>query len=419
MYRYTVMDANRTDDAEAPVTAHAEQGARFVRAAPTRLGYGTIAAYAYWLYAFGPALSLLRGELHLSYTVIGVFSALWSGGAALSGAIFAPLVRRAGRRLTLWISATVASAGAGLFGLTHTVALGLVGAALLGLAGTTLLSVAQSVLADEHGDRRDRALVEANVAAAGCAVVAPLLLGALAVTPLGWRWNFALPALAFAGLALLYRRLPLSVAPHPDGHVTGGRGSLSARCRVAVVLVALGIAAEFCMIYFGAEQVQSTGLSAASAATALGALYGGILAGRVAGAALTARPGRTVVLLWASLALTMIGFLGFWLTDRPVVAVVGLLVAGVGIANLYPLSLALALAAAGGHTDAANALTQLTGGIAVVVAPYLLGTLADHSGLHAAFGVELVLIVASAVLLLVAGRGDAPRGTPGASPRRG
>ena len=405
----TTSDAALSGDVGAHLATRAPSGVPFVRAAPTRLGYGTIAAYAYWLYAFGPALSLLRGELHLSYTVIGVFSALWSGGAALSGAIFAPLVRRVGRQQALWVSAAVASAGAGLFGLTHTVVLGLTGAALLGLAGTTLLSVAQSVLADEHGDRRDRALVEANVAAAGCAVVAPLLLGALAVTPLGWRWNFALPALAFAGLALLYRRLPLPVAPHPDGHAAGGRGSLSVRCRVAVVLVALGIAAEFCLIYFGAEQVEATGLSAASAATALGALYGGILAGRVAGAALTTRPGRTVVLLWASLALTLIGFLAFWLTDSPAVAVAGLLVTGVGIANLYPLSLALALAAAGGHTDAANALTQLVGGVAVVVAPYLLGTLADHSGLHAAFGVELVLIVASAALLLVAGRRDDSR----------
>jgi MFS family permease len=175
---------------------------------------------------------------------------------------------------------------------------------------------------------------------------------------------------------------------------------LPRRCWLLAGLVAFGIAVEFCLIYFGAEQIQTTGLSAASATTALGALYVGILAGRVAGAALTSRPGRTTSLLWASLALTGVGFMLFWLAEHPVLAVVGLLVAGVGIANLYPLSLALTLSAAAGLTDAANALTQLIGGVAVVVAPYLLGALADHRGLHAAFAVELVLIIASALLLL-------------------
>jgi fucose permease len=182
-----------------------------------------------------------------------------------------------------------------------------------------------------------------------------------------------------------------------------GTGALPLRCWLLAGLVALGIAVEFCLIYFGAEQIETTGLSAASAATALGALYVGILAGRIAGAAATSRPGRTVALLWASLAANGVGFVLFWLATHPVLAVVGLLVAGLGIANLYPLSLALTLAAAPGRTEAANALTQLIGGVAVVLAPYLLGALADHRGLHTAFAVEPVLIIASALLLLLAG----------------
>jgi hypothetical protein len=38
--------------------------------------------------------------------------------------------------------------------------------------------------------------------------------------------------------------------------------------------------------------------------------------------------------------------------------------------------------------------------VVVIVAPYLLGTLADHLGLRAAFTVEPILIGACAVLLL-------------------
>jgi len=49
----------------------------FRRDAPTRLSYAALAGYAFWLYAFGPALALLRAELHFSYTLLGVYSALW------------------------------------------------------------------------------------------------------------------------------------------------------------------------------------------------------------------------------------------------------------------------------------------------------------------------------------------------------
>jgi MFS family permease len=373
----------------------------FTRDAPTRLSYGMLAAYTFWLYAFGPALALLQAELHFSYTVIGVYSALWSGGAALAGVVFARLARRYGRTALLWAAAGGASAGAMLFALTHAVAPGLVAAGLLGFAGTTLLMVTQSVLADRHGAWRDRALSEANVGAAACAVLAPLMLGALARTAAGWRIALALPLIALGALYLTYRRdaLPTNPARPSSGR---GRASLPLACWLLALLVAIGIAVEFCLIYFGAEHLDAIGLSTGDAATAVSAFYVGILAGRIAGARLTRVAGRTTGLLWASLALTAVGFVPFWLGAQPLVAIGGLFVCGVGIANLYPLSVALALAVAPDRTDAANALTQVLGGVLVIVAPYVLGSLADRLGLRSAFAVEPVLIALSA-LLLVAG----------------
>jgi MFS family permease len=164
--------------------------------------------------------------------------------------------------------------------------------------------------------------------------------------------------------------------------------------------VAVGIAVEFCLIYFGAEVLAATGLRTAQAATAMSAFYLGILGGRVGGSYLTRRAGRTVMLLWASLALTAAGFGLFWLASRPALAIAGLFVCGLGVANLYPFSLALTLAAAPGNSDTANARTQLLGGLLVIAAPYLLGSLADQLGLHAAFTIEPVLIGLAALLLL-------------------
>ena len=87
-------------------------------------------------------------------------------------------------------------------------------------------------------------------------------------------------------------------------------------------------------------------------------------------------------------------------SGSPAPAIAGLFLCGLGIANLYPLSLALALAAAPGSSDSANGAIQLLGGMLATAFPYLLGTLADHLGLHAAFTIEPVLIGACAVLLL-------------------
>src|SRR5580698_7480617 len=81
VYRYTMRSRR-----DSPDDLRAEA---LDRDAPTLLGYGTIAAYAFWLYAFGPELALLRAEIHFSYATLGLYSALWAAGAALTGMVFA------------------------------------------------------------------------------------------------------------------------------------------------------------------------------------------------------------------------------------------------------------------------------------------------------------------------------------------
>ncbi|WP_176450015.1 MFS transporter [Geodermatophilus saharensis] len=382
------------------------------------VAYATLAAFTFWLYAFGPALTLLRDELHFSYTVLGLYSVLWSGGAALAGAGFAVAARHLPRRALLWGSALATVAGAALFTLGSGITPTLAGAVVLGVAGTTLLAVVQAVLSDRHGARRDLALSEANVGAAACAVTAPLALGALAGSPAGWRAAFALPALALVALYLRYRGLPLTATPRPrDDRGTPPppprSGRLPPAARLFAALTAVGIAVEFCLVYFGTEVLVGTGLSTAAAATALSSNYLGLLVGRLAGAVLTRRPGRTVPLLHVSMAVTAAGFLLFWLSDHPAPAVLGLFVCGTGIANLYPLSVALTLGAAPGREDPANARTQLLGGLVTAAAPFLLGSLADAHGLTVAFTLEPVLIGAGILLLLTGLRArDRPAGGP-------
>jgi|tagenome__1003787_1003787.scaffolds.fasta_scaffold20726254_1 MFS family permease len=388
VYRYT----------EKPKRPAATGNDSFVRDAPTVLAYAAMGCFSFWLYAFGPAVTLLRAELGFSYTLLSVYEVVWSAGAALAGAGFAWAARRLARGVLLWGSALASVAGAGLFTLGGGVPATLLAAAAFGLAATTLLTVLQAILSDRHGSRRDRALTEANIGAGASAVVAPLILGALAASTVGWRATFALPALVLAVLYLRYRGQPL---PPPSRHhaAAGRAGRLSMACWLFAVLTAVSSAIEFCLVYFGPAMLIDTGLSAAAATTALSSNYVGILLGRLFGARLIRRPGRSVALLSASLAVTGAGFILFWLTDQPALAILGLFLCGVGIANLYPLSLALTLEAARGREDRANARSQLILGVAAAASPFLLGSLADQHGLATAFALEPVLIGVCVLLL--------------------
>ncbi|MCY1142347.1 MFS transporter [Actinoplanes sp. Pm04-4] len=373
----------------------------FVRDSATWLSYAALGCFTFWLYAFGPAVTLLREELGFSYTLLGIYSVVWALGAALTGALFARVARHVSRGVLFWGAAAASVVGAALFTLGRGVPVTLIAAGLFGLAGTTLLTAIQAILSDRHGSRRDRALTEANIGAGASAVFAPLVLGALAVSVLGWRATFALPAVVLLGLYLRYRHEPLPAVPEQHSR-TSATGRLPLACWLFAVLTAVSSAVEFCLVYFGPQVLLGTGLSAAAAGTALSANFLGILIGRLAGARITRSPGRTVRLLYVSLAVTGVGFLLFWLTGNPVLAVIGLFVCGVGIANLYPLALALTLDAADGREDQANARSQLVLGLVAAVSPYLLGTLADRHGLATAFALEPVLI-GLCLLLLWAG----------------
>ncbi|WP_181156813.1 MULTISPECIES: sugar MFS transporter [unclassified Microbacterium] len=380
-----------------PATSSVAPPGAFVRDGTTILSYAALGCYTFWLYAFGPAVTLLREELGFSYTLLGLYSVFWSLGAALAGATFTWAARLLTRGALLWTSAAGATLGAAIFTLTRGVPATLVGTVLFGLAGTMLLAVIQAVLSDQHGPRRDQALTEANIGAGASAVFAPLVLGALAITALGWRATFAFPVLVLALLFLRYRKLNYRRRPQ---RMPGTRSRrLPAACWMFAVLMAFSSAIEFCLVYFGPQVLMATGMSAAAASAALGANFLGILIGRMAGAVMTRRVGNTVPLLYGSLLVTAASFVLFWMTDEPLVAIVGLFVCGIGVANLYPLALALALDAAPGQEDQANARSQLVVGLVAAASPFVLGGLADQFGLFVAFAIEPVLIVAGVLLL--------------------
>ncbi len=70
-----------------------------------------------------------------------------------------------------------------------------------------------------------------------------------------------------------------------------------------------------------------------------------------------------------------------------------------GIANLYPLALALTLDASEGREDRTSARSQLLLGLVAAAAPLVLGRLADSHGPAPALAVGPVLVGARLLLL--------------------
>jgi MFS family permease len=360
-------------------------------------------------------LAFLRQELHLSYTVASWHSSLWAAGAILCGISFDRLTRRLGRRTVFWLSAAALGVGLLLFVAGHSVGVTLVAAAVAGTGGTLLGAGSVTALADRHGPASDRAMVEANVGASLTAVGVPALLGLLSTTGAGWRLGLLVPLLGLFVLFILAGRVRF---PAPAPEVAAGR--LPAQFWWRCALVALAVAVEFCMVFYGVPLLASAaGFSTAGAAATMSLFFAGELAGRLAGAQLTRKPGRAERIIAIALTITIAGFLAVWSARTAGLAALALFVTGVGVGNLYPLSIAMALAAAGGRTDRAMARTQVFVGLAVLAAPLLLGVLSDHLGILRAVAVEPLLIVAAAAVLVATprqrarpGRVAAPRGRP-------
>jgi fucose permease len=97
------------------------------------------------------------------------------------------------------------------------------------------------------------------------------------------------------------------------------------------------------------------------------------------------------------------GFLFFWLGTSVLFGLTGLFIVGLGIANLYPFIVTLALNAAQGETIQAGARNTLASGTAILALPLALGRLADTFGIRPAYGIVLILLI-SVFLIIEWGR---------------
>ena len=157
--------------------------------------------------------------------------------------------------------------------------------------------------------------------------------------------------------------------------------------------IVLGVSVEFCMIFWSAGYMEQVlGLSKADAAQAVSLFLAAMIVGRVLGSRLV-QCFSTRAVVTASILIAAIGFLLFWRAENTLIGLSGLFITGLGVANLYPLILSLAISAANGNTVQAGARATLASGTAILALPLLLGGFADAVGIRLAYGIVLLLLV--------------------------
>lgn len=365
----------------------------FVRDRLTWLTYTMLAYIVFVQSMLGPLIPFLRSELRLNYTLGGFFPAALATGLILSGLFGDWLASRWSRRVLFWSGAIGLGASANLLGVSHEFEPALIAVLCMGIGSSLTLIMIQAILADQHGERRAVAFTEANVAASLSATFTPLVIGGLQNTGVGWRVITVPIVLFFLLVAAPYRREPIPQFAPVRSQSSARASRLPFSFWLYWIVLLLVVAVEMSVAVWATDFLASVaGLSRANAALAFGAFPAAMLIGRFVGSRLT-RHWSSFSLLLATLSLTMIGFPIFWLAHTTWLNILGLFITGLGIANLYPLTLSIAVGLAAEQTNQASARASLAVGVALLTAPLLLGWLADRIGIQSAYGTVVILVI--------------------------
>jgi MFS family permease len=354
----------------------------FRRDRATILLYLLLSYYAYLQAIVAPAMNFIAAEQDLSDTTRGLHLSAFAIGMILVGLIGERTAARFGRPQTVWGGCLGMGIGAVVLAFGQTPFVTIPAAFIMGFLGSHTLIMTQALLSDRHAQHRAIPLTEANVVAVIFAAAAPLLVGASAGT-LGWR----APLLIGAALLLIMWAVGRSwitdvPSPHKQEARATTRNALPMRFWLFWSVAFFGVSVEWSMIFWNAAYLERVGSLTTTDATSASTLFlTGMVVGRIIGSRLahSAEPARLLVV---SLGLAIFGFSIFWLAPITDLRLVGLALCGVGIANVWPLTLPTATSLVPQATDLANARMSLSASSATLIAPQILGSLADGVGIQ-------------------------------------
>jgi fucose permease len=429
--------------------AAAVQPIRLQRDRVTVAIYAHFVGWAWLIYGFSPAVPLLASELGITKAQAGLHGTAMALGTFSTAFLSAGLASRIGRRRTMLLGSLVISLGVATLVTGDTLALTLPGAFVTALGGSLWISAGQPALSVHHHEASAAAVSEANGVGALFGLLSPLAVGTAVAIGWGWRPAVAVTILLAVVAAVLLARLPNRGAlgrpdpaaapavadaaprvadadvavssPEPFAAAAAAAGPSPEPSAAAVAAAAaarrasrrfprllwlfwLGLVAivaiENATTFWAADLIVTrTGAGPGAATGAVAGLIAGMCVARFVAGPLSLRRAPEKLLL-ATFAIAMVGWLILWTTTTPAVALIGLVVMGLGYGAQYPLAISLVMRASGGRPDGAQALATMGTGAAIAVAPFLLGAIADQVGSHTAFLLVPLLIVCGAAAVL-------------------
>lgn len=332
-----------------------------------------LAAVGFTIAALGSVVVLLARDLAVDPQQLSWLSSAFGAGL-LTVAVTGSCLLTRGPDAVLRAGALLLSVGAGLLALAQDRTAVTIGALALGLGAATLM-LAVSAQLTGHGAARRLAAVNAASSTAG--VLAPLTLSVVDTIAGAGRGALLLLLPPLLILIAVPAQDALTTSPPPVSSGILDCGELVRRWSRVV----LAVSVEFCFVIWAVSRLQLTGLPVARAVVAATAFPLGIALGRTAGLRLTTTP-RVLPLSALTAAL---GAAAVVLGEAAPVVTAGLLAAGLGVALLYPVTLAHLLASPGLRPAAGASAGALASGTAVLLAPLTLVAIATTVNLRLAF----------------------------------
>ncbi|MSO63732.1 MAG: MFS transporter [Candidatus Planktophila sp.] len=355
----------------------------------------------FYLGGFGPAQSLLRADQGTSLTIAGLHGTAMGIASILAGYANPYIAHRLGRTRAGWTGLAIFTIGLTLFVISPPVFLTLPATLITGFGTSMVINAMLTSMSHYFGNQAQVAIPQANGIASIGFVTGTALIGTIAIISPGlWRIGllFAIPV----AITLFLVSRDTTAEEFVRDAAGPQDGGLSRRFWISWVGFTACISSEFAVSFWAAALLKDrVGSSAAISTVAIVALGTGMGIGRWYGAVLLRRFVLDTQLL-GTIALQFLGFVCFWLSHSMILSLISLFVIGLGVSMQFALASIRLIAFSDGRPDLAIGRTSLAAGIAIAIAPFLLGILGDNFGISRAYlMVPVLIIIAFTIVKLV------------------
>lgn len=357
------------------------------------LGFFLVAFFAVFQTSLGSILPYLKSEMEMSYKISGLFPSAFALGMIISGSVSEYIINTINRKNTIIIGITGMTISYILMILIPQTYFSITMCFITGFTGTLSFISAQALLSDIHGKRRDTALSEANIYAGLFMAALPFIIGTIVKNNFNWRYSIFILFAVFIPILFMklnkfndtFSIIELKTTSKPE------KPKLSFYLYLILMYIAISI--EWCILFWTPEYLTThTGLTKSNASIVFGIFLVFYIPGRFLGSKLTLIV-KTELLYYFTILIATLSFPVFYISQNKILGITALMIVAIGIANFFPLNLAVIMNKAEGRSNFASGKATSAAGAAILTAPFILGYAGDNLGLYTAYGIIFILLI--------------------------